>query len=330
MVPAGPGVKRVLVTSRSFSDGAIDLNTRAREAGLTIEMGPSHHSLDELRPLLKHADAWIAGTGPVSSAHLDAAPQLKIVARYGVGVESVDLAAAQQRGVLVTNTPGANSDAVADLTLALMLAALRHVTDGDRRLRSGDWTVRRGRELGALTVGLVGFGRIGQGVARRVSGFGSTMCAADPYAPDAVFESHGVKRLEVEDVFRHCDVVSLHAPGGHLLVNEERVRLMRKDALLVNTARADLVDEGVVAQALREGRLGGFAADTLAGDTRGDESPLLAPDIAAAVTLTPHWGAQTIQAVDNMGSMALDNVIAALTGETPPHLIMPSTHEEKS
>ncbi|MFE7861455.1 NAD(P)-dependent oxidoreductase, partial [Streptomyces sp. NPDC057403] len=163
----------ILVTSRSFSDGDLDLVERAARAGHRILRGPAHHDLDELPSLLHGADAWIAGTGPVTEAHLAAAPKLKVVARYGVGTEAVDLAAARERGIPVTNTPGANADAVADHAVGLMLAALRFVPDGDRRVRAGDWGVRRGRELGAATVGIVGFGRIGQGVARRLSGFGS-------------------------------------------------------------------------------------------------------------------------------------------------------------
>ena len=127
------------------------------------------------------ATAWIAGTGPVSAAHLDAAPRLRLVARYGVGVEAVDVAAAADRGVLVTNTPGANSDAVADHAVALMLALLRDITVGDRAVRGGDWQVRRGRQLGSVTVGIVGLGRIGRGVAARLQGFGTTVLGYDPY-----------------------------------------------------------------------------------------------------------------------------------------------------
>src|SRR5664279_6511115 len=171
----------VLVTSRSFSAGSIDLVARLDQAGHTVIRGASDHDLQAITPLLATASAWIAGTAPVTAEHLNSAPELLIVARYGVGYEAVDVDAANSAGVLVTNTPGANSDVVADHAVGLMLAALRHTVDGDKRVRAGDWTVRRGRELGAATVGIVGFGRIGQGVARRLSGFGSTIIAADPF-----------------------------------------------------------------------------------------------------------------------------------------------------
>lgn len=311
----------ILVTSRSFGDGDADLLGRVEAGGHEIVRGPSHHDLAELAPVLAVADAWIAGTGPVTAAHLDAAPRLRVIARYGVGVEAVDLAAAAERGIVVTNTPGANADAVADQAVGLMLAALRHTVDGDRRVRAGDWSVRRGRELGALTVGVVGFGRIGQGVARRLAGFGSRVLAADPYLPEPLFEAAGAERASVAEIFRRADVVSLHAPGGQVVADRTTLATIPAHSVLVNTARADLVDEAAVAEALRSGRMAAYAADMLDGDTAGHDSPLLAPDLRDRVIVTPHLGAQTTQAVDNMGSLALDDALAVLAGDDPRHLV---------
>lgn len=309
----------ILVTSRSFSDGDLDLVTRASQAGHRILRGPAHHDLDELRVLLHGADAWIAGTGPVTEDHLDAAPRLRVIARYGVGTESVDLEAARRRGIPVTNTPGANADAVADHAIGLMLAALRFVPDGDRRVRDGDWGVRRGRELGAATVGIVGFGRIGQGVAKRLSGFGARVLAADPFLPADVVRANGAEPTDIDDLFRKADLISLHAPGGQLLVDAARLATMPRGSIIVNTARGDLIDEDAVAAALRDGTLAGYAADTLHGDTAAQHSPLLGAELADRVIVTPHLGAQTTQAVDNMGSLALDDVIAVLRGAEPAH-----------
>ncbi|CAH0155268.1 NAD(P)-dependent oxidoreductase [Microbacterium sp. Bi121] len=309
----------ILATSRSFSDGDADLVARAAAAGHEIVRGPAHHDLDELAPLLAAADAWIAGTGPVTAAHLDAGPGLKIVARYGVGTEAVDLAAAADRGIPVTNTPGANADAVADHAVGLMLAALRFIPDGDRRVRHGDWSVRRGRELGAATVGIVGFGRIGQGVAKRLSGFGPRVVAADPYlSVDRIVEL-GAEPVELDELFRTADLITLHAPGGQRLIDAQRLDSIRTGSIVVNTARPDLVDEAALAAALIDGRLAAYAADTLDGDTAASASPLLADDLAERVIVTPHLGAQTTQAVDNMGSMSLDDVLAVLAGRAPAH-----------
>jgi len=309
----------ILVTSRSFSDGDLDLVARATHAGHRIMRGPSHHDLAEMRPLLHGADAWIAGTGPVTGEHLAAAPKLKIIARYGVGYEAVDLDAAAARGIPVTNTPGANANAVADHALALILAALRTIPDGDRRVRAGDWSVRRGRELGAATVGIVGFGRIGQGVAKRLSGFAPRILASDPFLPADVVRGAGAEPVDLDELFRTADVITLHAPGGQRLVDADRLAGVRTGTLLVNTARADLVDEAALASALRDGTLAAYAADTLDGDTAAGDSPLLAADLADRVIVTPHLAAQTTQAVDNMGSVSLDDVIAVLRGDEPAH-----------
>ena len=311
----------ILVTSRSFGDGDLDVHARAAEAGHTIVRGPAHHPLDDLAGVLPTVDAWIAGTGPITTAHLDLAPRLVVIARYGVGVEAVDVAAAIERGIVVSNTPGANAEAVADHTVGLALAALRSTVDGDRRVRSGDWTVRRGRELGRSTVGIVGFGRIGRGVARRLQGFGSDVLATDPFVPAEDVRRAGAEPATLDEIFAKADVITLHAPGGQVIVDEERIARLRRGAVIVNCARPDLVDEPALAAALADGRVGAYAADVLTGDTAGHDSPLLDAALADRVVITPHLAAQTTQAVDNMGAMALESALAVLAGEPAPYAV---------
>lgn len=321
--PGGTGTP-VLVTSRSFSSGDLDLVAELEAAGCTVRNGPPDHDLERLAPLLAETVCWVAGTGPVTAAHLDAAPHLRLVARYGVGVDAVDLDAAAERDVPVTNTPGANTEAVADLALALVLAALRDVVPGDRGVRAGTPTVSRGRELGSLAVGVVGFGRIGRAVARRLSGFGSRVLAHDPYvAPGSVAD---VELLDLVDLVARSDVVTLHAPGEEVLVDAALLGRFRPGAVLVNTARAALVDEAAVAAALREGRLGRYAADVLDADgpdADGPDAPLLAADLAGLTAFTSHAGAHTVGAVDGMGRGAVDAVLDVLAGRTPTHLVRP-------
>ena len=311
----------ILVTSRSFGDGDLDVHARAAEAGHTIVRGPAHHPLDDLAGVLPTVDAWIAGTGPITTEHLDLAPRLAVIARYGVGVEAVDVAAAIERGIVVSNTPGANAEAVADHTVGLALAALRSTVDGDRRVRSGDWTVRRGRELGRSTVGIVGFGRIGRGVARRLQGFGSDVLATDPFVPAEDVRRAGAEPATLDEIFAKADVITLHAPGGQVIVDEERIARLRRGAVIVNCARPDLVDEPALAAALADGRVGAYAADVLTGDTAGHDSPLLDAALADRVVVTPHLAAQTTQAVDNMGAMALESALAVLAGEPAPYAV---------
>lgn len=320
----------ILVTSRSFGSGALPLAAQLQEQGHEVLRGPSTHELIALAPLLARAEAWVAGTGPVTAEHLDLAPRLQVIARYGVGTDAVDLAAAASRGVSVTNTPGANSDAVADHALALMLAALRSIADGDRRVRAGDWTAVRGRQLGSLRIALVGYGRIGRGVAERLRGFGSEVQVVDPMLGEAAIREAGAHPTTLEAAACEADIISLHAPGGQVLVDEAWLQRVERPILLVNTARADLVDESALAVALRDGAVAAFAADTLAGDTAASSSPLLAPDLADRVTITPHLGAQTVEAVDAMGSSALEAVFDVLAGRRPRHIVLPASQENPS
>lgn len=311
----------VLVTSRSFSSGDLDLAAELADAGCQVVTGPSDHDLDALAPLLASATAWIAGTGPVGAAHLDAAPRLQIVARYGVGVDAVDLGAAAERGILVTNTPGANTGAVADHAVALMLAALRDVAVGDRSVRAGDWSVRRTRQLGALTVGIVGLGRIGRAVATRLRGFGSTVLGYDPWVESEAAGRYGVQPVGLDELVRRSDVITLHAPGEEVLVDVRLLTLAGPGTILVNTARAALVDEEAVAEALRRERLRSYATDVLGSEAGRRDNPLLAADLASRTLFTPHAGAQTVEAVDAMGRGAVDAVLAQLRGERPGTLV---------
>jgi D-3-phosphoglycerate dehydrogenase len=307
----------VLVTSRSFGGGDADPGAWLRERGLVARRGDPGHALELLRPLLADAVGWIAGTARVTGDHLDAAPRLRVLARYGIGVDSVDLDAAARRGIVVTNTPGANAESVADHTLALVLAALRHVVESDADVRAGRSRALRGRELGALTAGVVGFGHVGRAVARRlVGGFGTRVLAHDPHVPPAALRDAGVEPVDLDALAASCDVVSLHLPGGGPpVVDAEFVARMRPAAVLVNTARGDLVDEAAVAQALTDGRLGAAAVDVLAAEPAGS-SPLLT---TPRTVVTSHLASHTVEAIDRMGLLAAEEVARVLAGHAPWH-----------
>jgi len=313
----------VLVTSRSFSTGTDDLIGRLNQAGARVVRGAIDHDLKSIRPELENAVAWIAGTSPVTAQHLAAAPKLRLIARYGVGVDAVDRDAAARAGVTVTNTPGANSDAVAEHALALLFAALRRIVSGDRSVRAQDWTVLRTKEMRNIQVGIVGFGRIGRALTTRLLPFGTRVLAYDPVVPAPDIIAAGAEPAELRALPATCDVVSLHAPGGNLIVDAGWLGAATPELILLNTARAALVDEHAVATALSEHRIRCYAADDL-GSGHGDaSSPLLATDLADRVILTPHSAAQTVEAVDNMGSAATAAVLAVLAGTTPPNVIAP-------
>jgi D-3-phosphoglycerate dehydrogenase / 2-oxoglutarate reductase len=170
----------------------------------------------------------------------------------------------------------------------------------------------------------VGFGRIGRGVARRLQGLGCDVLVHDPYVAGEEVRAAGATPATLDELCGSASVVSLHAPGGAVLVDAAWLSGCPADQVVVNTARADLVDEAEVAAALRDGRLTAYAADTLAVETGGDStSPLLADDLADRVVVTPHLGAQTREAVDTMGSLAVDDVLAVLAGRPPAHPVTP-------
>lgn len=322
MSPVTPEEARVapsvVVTARSFGSGDADPAGLLQKVGLRVANANPAHDQAVLEETLSAAVAWIAGTSPIDDRHLAAAPKLKIVARYGTGYDSVDLAAAARRGVIVTNTPGANAEAVADHTVGLMLATLRHLVAGDRASRDGIRLPLRGRELGALTVGIVGFGIIGRAVARRlIGGFGSRVVAYDPFvAPERVREV-GIEPVgDLSGLARVADVLTLHMPGGGgAVVDAAFLSRMRPGAVLINTARGDLLDEQAVASALAERRLAAAAVDVLASEP-ATSSPLL--DAPNAI-VTPHVAAQTTQAIDRMGMMAAEEVVRVLAGKAPRH-----------
>jgi D-3-phosphoglycerate dehydrogenase / 2-oxoglutarate reductase len=302
----------VVATARGYC--AVDGPHQAmlRDAGFELVLAPPAAPLDApaLAALAADADALLLGLDRCDARVFAAAPRLKVVARYGVGVDMVDLDAAVRHGVTVTNTPGANTTAVAELTLGLILALARDLSGASAVVRSGGWTRRSGWELSGRTLGLVGLGRIGREVAVRARAFGMQVVAADPYAPDV----EGVERVPLDALWGAADVISLHvglSDETRHVVDEAALARMRPHAVLVNTARGGLVDEGALARALRAGTIAGAAADSFEREPPVD-SPLL--DLPTFLA-TPHLGAATGEAARRMGLAAARNVIAVLLGE---------------
>lgn len=307
----------ILITSRSFSSGTVDIDSQIEQAGFSASRAAASHELSELASGLALATGWIAGTGPITKQHLEQAPNLKVIARYGVGVDGIDLEEVNKRGIVITNTPGANSNAVAELTVALILAALRNVAFGNEQVRTQNWGTLIGQEVGSLTVGIVGFGRIGQSVAKKLSGFGSKILAFDPYAQAQAFDGNVEQVTSLDQLLEQSDVISLHAPGNDVLITADKIARLKKSVVIVNTARASLIDEQALAAALLDRRVGSYAADVLGSENSDRVNVLLQAELKPFVTLTPHMGAQTSQAIDNMGLMAWANIQAVLSGKPP-------------
>jgi phosphoglycerate dehydrogenase-like enzyme len=314
----------VLITWPDYDIADERLGGALEQAGLRIRLAPKHgaRSEAELRALLNGAAAAIVSTDPFDALTFRAHPALRVVARVGVGVDSIDLAAATAAGVAVTVTPGANDHTVADHAVALMLACLRRVVEHDAGVRRGAWN-RTGDHtpwvLTGATVGLIGYGRIGRLVAERLRGFGARILVTDPVAvPDA-----GEELVELPDLLAAADVVSLHAPllpSTRLLIGAAELRRMRPTAILVNTARGAVIDEAALARALAHGELRGAALDVFGDEPPDPASPLLS---LPNVVLSPHIAGLSDQSIEQMLRRATASVLDVLAGRAPADLANP-------
>jgi len=261
-------------------------------------------------------DAIITGTDELTADVIIAADRLKTIAKHGVGLETIDLTAARTQGIVVSATPGAIHDSVADLTMALMLAVARKIIPSHLTTQQGLWTPFFGIELRDKILGIVGLGRIGQAVCMRAQAFGMRVIAFDPYQDEIFAAEHGVTFVSLDELLRTSDVVSLHAPAqetGGALLGAAELKAMKATALLINTARGQLVDEAALAAALREERLAGAGLDAFV-----DEPPLGSPLLEVEnVVLTPHIGGRTLDGQRRMGETAIENCLRALRGEPP-------------
>lgn len=279
----------------------------------------------ELLALAPGAAALVADpTVPVDEELLDAAgPGLRVVANFAVGYDNVDIEACRRRGVIVTNTPGALTNATAELALALTLAAARRLPAAERDLRAGRWSgwdpaAYRGLELSGATVGVVGMGRIGRRYSELLRGFDMELlyCGPSP-KPDAEAEL-GAVRVELEELLGRSDVVSLHAPATpetRHMIDARALSLMGSGAVLVNTSRGPLVDALALAAALRDGEIGAAGLDVYEDEPEVPAELLEAPN----AVLLPHIGSATVASRDGMARLVAENVIAVLEGRRPPN-----------
>jgi phosphoglycerate dehydrogenase-like enzyme len=227
---------------------------------------------------------------------------------------------------VITNTPGANSVAVAELTIGLMLALARRICRANEAVRSGQWPRIAGVGLAGKTVGLVGFGSIGREVAGRLAAFGCRVIVADPYVRAEAVSGYGAGLVSLDELLPASDIVCLHAastPETAGMVNDSFLRKMKPGAFLVNTARGELIDEAALRQSLESGRLNGAALDCFHKEPPDTDHPLLQ---LPQVIVTPHTGAHTDEAVNAMGRMALDACLAVLRGERPTHVLNPDVY----
>lgn len=301
---------KLLITSNSFGSADTEIFDRLEKAGFEIRRNPYGRIMneDELLAELKDKDAVILGTEELTERVIEACKNLKVVSRYGVGYDHVDMEALKRHGVALEIARNANSDAVADHAVAMMLSLAHHLNAADADFRKGIWKKRKGVDLFGSKVGIIGLGAIGRGVARRVSGFRCEIYAFDQQYDEKFMEEYHVIRTDIPSILRECDFITLHLPAVEAfrgMINRESLNSMKDTAILVNTARAELVDREAVLEALKEHRIGGYGTDVFWDEPSTD------PELAACgnTVLTPHMAAVTDGAVRRMSEISAENVL---------------------
>lgn len=312
----------VLVTARSFAKSDPAPLQLLEDAGCNVVRLPEDCAETSLW-LAQHlpcADAVIAGLETYSRPLLEQCKNLKIISRYGVGYDAVDIEAAREKGIFVAITPGANSDSVADLAMSLMLAAGRHVPYMDASIKVGDKDRPLGVEMWRKTLGVIGTGRIGKGVIRRACGFEMQILCCDSYRDEDFVFAHNGRYVDLDTLLQDSDFISIHAPmteETRNMIGVEALRKMKRRAIIVNTARGGIIDEEALYRALRDGEIGAAALDATVVEP-ACESPLCS---LPNCILTPHAGATTYEAVLNMGMMAAQNALDVLNGGKCANLV---------
>ncbi len=309
-----------IVVTRVIPEPALEKLAEVFEVVLDREDKPL--SRDLLKEKVKDADALLCMlTEKIDAEILDAAPRLKCVANYAVGFNNIDVDHATQKGIAVCNTPGVLTQTTADLAWALIMAAARRIVESDRLVRAGKFTgwepmLMLGVDVHEKTLGIIGMGRIGQAVARRAQGFDMKILWHDPGTDPDKFPSD-YQKADLEELCRKSDFISLHAPltpETRHLIGAQQFALMKKTAVLVNTARGPIVDEAALVEALKEGRIAAAGLDVF------EDEPRISPGLIELpnVVLLPHIGSASVETRTKMALLAAENAIAVIQGKEPP------------
>jgi D-3-phosphoglycerate dehydrogenase len=317
---------KVLITAKSFLISPEPMKI-LREAGCEAEYKDAVFPVNEGRLIeqVRKIDALVFGMEPVTRRLLDAAPNLKIIARPGVGYDTVDLAAASAKRVVVTIAPE-NNESVADFAFGLLLASARGIVKAIGNCRERRWERVTGAEVWNKTIAVVGLGRIGKGVAKRARGFDMRVLAVENCRDEQFAAQHGVEFVSLEEALRQADFVSLHTPltpETANLMNVRTLAMMKPGSYLINTARGGLIDEEALVEAVRCEHLAGAAVDVLKEQGANSSSPLIG---VPGILVTPHMATYSREAQERVAISVAHSVVAALKGERPPYVVNPEIY----
>ncbi|WP_123042060.1 phosphoglycerate dehydrogenase [Cohnella candidum] len=315
--------KKVLVTATNYSVLCAEAKRLLEEAGCEIvenKLGRPH-TFEELAPLVGDIDGVVAGVDTWNEEVFKIAPKLKAIARFGVGVDNIDLEKAKEYGVQVSNVPAGNANAVAELTIGLLLSLMRNIPALQESAKRAFWDRRVGIEMEGRTVGLLGFGNIAQMVAKKLQGFDVNLIAYDKYPNLAKAEALGVKMVSSDEVLEQSDFVSMHLPSfkeTYHMMSDDQFGKMKPTAYFVNTARGALVDEKALYRALVANRIAGAAIDVYEQEPVQADNPLLQLDNLLA---TPHTAAETVETYHRVGLATAQALLDVFAGKEPANLL---------
>jgi len=315
---------KVISISPTFGYYAFEPAEYLRDHGCELDLLPQGRKIseEELIEYAKRYDAMIVGTEKITESVIQSSKNLKVIAKHGAGVDNIDVKASCAKGITVISAPGANSDAVADLTIGLFLSLARSIPFADRSVKEGGWPRIVGFQFNGKVLGIIGLGQIGKRVAKRASGFDMKVLASDIFKDEDFAQKCGITYLPLEELLAESDFLSIHVPltpTTRRLIKEKELRLMKKDSFLVNISRGDIVDEEALYQALKEGKIKGAALDVFSNEPP-KESPLLK---LSNVITTPHMGGYTFEALKETGMICVRGIVDVLEGRQPQFAFNP-------
>lgn len=303
-----------------------------KQAGLEIKFGRSAPTtpVGDVIEYLQGCAAVVAGGEPYTEEVFASCPDLRLVVRFGVGYDAVDVEAATKHGIVTATTPGTNDWAVADHAMGLIIDLAHRISRHDRLIRSGGWGGIRGIDVWQRTIGIVGLGRIGKGVARRARGFDMRVLAYEPYADQAFVAEHGVELVELDDLLQQSDFVTLHLPAmpsTHKIINAEKLALMKPTAYIVNTARGKLLDEDAAYEAVASGKIAGAGIDAWTVEPLDQWERW---STLENVVLTPHSAPSTGGVWEATWTMMTESILGFLQeGKQPVGILNPEVWEKR-
>ena len=310
---------KVLLTTTSYQDTPGPHHDLLAGCGVEVQRERGPLSESQMLELAGDFDAFLCGDDAITRAVLDKSlPKLKIISKYGIGVDKIDVASCTELGIPLTFCPGVNHTTVAEHTFGLMLGVFRHLMEQANAVRGGDWKRITGHEIMGKTIGLIGMGRIGKEVAKRAKAFGMKVIGIDLYWPEEFASEFDIQQADDYDaIFKNCDIISLHTnltDETRNIIRSESIAKMKPEVVIVNCARGEMVNSADMRSALDSGAVAGYAADVLDQEPPPADHPLLT---APNCLITPHIGSRTFESVERQAMMATENLIRCLKGHPP-------------